>query len=558
MTLSNITQCSIAGIFRRTFYRRRVNNDYILIPEFQRPYCWSATDIRHLLSDVDALRYRSDQTGYQEAEGDPDPYYFGTVCFRRHQTSSSSFYLTLLDGQQRLISILLLTTILYRRAEHHPDKEINAFCRFVDTRLGEGWRDCLIVKQPQTIRRIREVAKEFELEYSIAELEARAMGSSSREADFYTETLRQDCRRMRFILEYGMVAVSVLETTREASQFFQGENNRGLSMSLLDLLKAHHMRFETVPKTIDKIQALWSIFVPPEEKESAAEKASGAERASTGNRLAEQRRALWIVEELVLPLLLLRFGVFPLYANDPCNADFLKGLLGTPRHDRLADEKIQLASGRTPKGELPPADLLQPIRPGLPFFAALDQYRRFADAVDQLEANKPRFFKNDYKLVRWMLVGWVDRFLPRKLGSASAEKIKAVLAEDPEYHAYARTFRRFLRLIKYQAYTDEQGKKRELGVFSRVDFGTVLRLMEYQSVSRSLFFLPHHSSSPTACRLELQHRLRPENLRPLFPKAWMSQRYDEAVESIKTIAIAVANVAAKTEQSDASEGESHE
>lgn len=55
MTLSNITQCSIAGIFRRTFYRRRVNNDYILIPEFQRPYCWSATDIRHLLSDVDAL-----------------------------------------------------------------------------------------------------------------------------------------------------------------------------------------------------------------------------------------------------------------------------------------------------------------------------------------------------------------------------------------------------------------------------------------------------------------------------------------------------------------------
>lgn len=393
MTLSNITQCSIAGIFRRTFYRRRVNNDYILIPEFQRPYCWSATDIRHLLSDVDALRYRSDQTGYQEAEGDPDPYYFGTVCFRRHQTSSGSFYLTLLDGQQRLTSILLLTTILYRRAEHHPDKEISAFCRFVDTRLGEGWRDCLIVKQPQTIRRIREVAKEFELEYSIAELEARAMGSSSREADFYTETLRQDCRRMRFILEYGMVAVSILETTREASQFFQGENNRGLSMSLLDLLKAHHMRFETAPKTIDKIQALWSIFVPPEEKESAAEKASGAERASTGNRLAEQRRALWIVEELVLPLLLLRFGVFPLYANDPCNADFLKGLLGTPRHDRLADEKIQLASGRTPKGELPPADLLQPIRPGLPFFAALDQYRRFADAVDQLEANKPRFFK---------------------------------------------------------------------------------------------------------------------------------------------------------------------
>lgn len=60
----------------------------------------------------------------------------------------------------------------------------------------------------------------------------------------------------------------------------------------------------------------------------------------------------------------------------------------------------------------------------------------------------------------------MGRPLPsQKIGLRICGKIKAVLAEDPEYHAYARTFRRFLRLIKYQAYTDEQGKKRELGVF---------------------------------------------------------------------------------------------
>lgn len=306
MSLANITQSSIAGVFRKTFNTQRVSNAYILIPEFQRPYCWTAENIRHLLSDVDTLRYRDEKSGYSESEKEVDPYYFGTVCFRRIRTESGAFALELLDGQQRLISILLLTLLLYRRAACHPDQNIRTFCGDVDKLLGNGWQDSIVVRQPKTIRQIRKVAREIDLEYDVAELEAEAFGPSSPAAKFYAETIRHDCRRMCFILKYGLVAVSILETPREASQFFQGENNRGLSMSLLDLLKAHHMRFEIQQEAIDRIQNIWSVFVPPEETVGE----NGSTTSLANNLIKKQRSALKIVEDLVIPMLLLRFGVF--------------------------------------------------------------------------------------------------------------------------------------------------------------------------------------------------------------------------------------------------------
>ena len=559
MSLANITKSSIAGVFRKTFNTKRVSNAYILIPEFQRPYCWTAENIRHLLSDVDTLRFRDEKLGYFESEKEVDPYYFGTVCFRRIRTESGAFALELLDGQQRLISILLLTHLLYRRAACHPDQNIRAFCGDVDKLLGNGWQDSIVVRQPQTIRQIRKVAREIDLEYDVAELEAEAFGPSSPAEKFYAETIRHDCRRMCFILKYGLVAVSVLETPREASQFFQGENNRGLSMSLLDLLKAHHMRFEIQQEAIDRIQNIWSVFVPPEDTDGE----NGSTISLVNNLIKKQRSALKIIEDLVIPMLLLRFGVFPLYANDPRNADLLKGVLGTPKRDRLADEKIerlssQRAEEKQPDYKLPPADLLHPVRPGLPFFEAIDQYRRFADAVEQLGANQLHYFKNSYKLASWMKIAWIDRFLLRKLSNRSVEEIKDALTADPEYRAYALVIRRFLQILKRQKYTDENGRTVELGVFDRVDFGTVLRVMEYTSVSRSLFYLPHHTNSPAACRLELQRRLRPENLKSLFPKKWMADRYVEAYESIRIIATAEARTVLEAKQKDSEKVEKHE
>lgn len=538
MSLTNINKSSIAGVLNRTFDMKDVAGAYILIPDFQRPYCWSAEDIRILLNDVDELRYENDQKGYLGPNNEVDPYYFGTVCFKREKRDSGAFVLELLDGQQRLTSILMLTLLLYRRAARHADEDIHSFCAFVDNLLGDGWQESIVVKQPQTIRQIRKVALELDLDYEMVEVEATASSPSSTASKFYADTLRHDCRRMRFILEHGMVAVSFLETAREASQFFQGENNRGLAMSLLDLLKAYHLRFETEPKAIDRIQAIWSVFMPPEEEEDGE---TNSTASAENHSSTTQRRALRIVEDIVIPLLLLRFGVYPLSANDPRNVDHLKGVLGTPKGDLLADEKIKLLTAQKAEEELeyklPPADLLTPMPPGLPFFEAIDQYRRFADAVAQFAGNKFSYFKNSSKIAYWMLIAWVDRYLPQKLSRQSAEVIKDALESDPEFRAYSRVILMFLKLMKQLKYHDEKGQEITLGVYDRVEFESILRLMQYESVSKSLFFLPHHTKSPAACRLELQRRLRPENIKNFNIKnfKWPALLYKKAYESREII-----------------------
>lgn len=49
MSLTNINKSSIAGVLNRTFDMKDVAGAYIFIPDFQRPYCWGAKDIRLLI-----------------------------------------------------------------------------------------------------------------------------------------------------------------------------------------------------------------------------------------------------------------------------------------------------------------------------------------------------------------------------------------------------------------------------------------------------------------------------------------------------------------------------
>lgn len=317
------------------------------------------------------------------------------------------------------------------------------------------------------------------------------------EKGLYYGTLLHDCQRMIFILERSVFAVTILETQREASQFFQGENNRGLAMTLLDILKAHHMRFETEGKTLERIQEIWSRFNPEEDKNKPNDDA------------AEKKRQFWLVADHVVPLLLMQFGIDPLSANDPAHVDLLKGLIGTTRHDRLVDEKIKgVSAGTRETINVSPCDLLSPVQPGLPFFEALDQYRRLADAVDSIEKEHEQYyFKNSQRCIRWALICWADRFLKRGVIKKNAKEISKELKKDPDYRAYRRAWNRFLQMLVRRKVGKES---KEIGVFNRVDFSRLLWLVSFYSFAENLFFLPHHSNSPAICLQMFNRRTQPQ------------------------------------------------
>ena len=75
------------------------------IPEYQRPYIWDTDQVNELLNDImDARNYKSDSQ-----------YFLGSmVLHKKEKTESTTRYTEydLLDGQQRITTLLLVTAVI--------------------------------------------------------------------------------------------------------------------------------------------------------------------------------------------------------------------------------------------------------------------------------------------------------------------------------------------------------------------------------------------------------------------------------------------------------------
>ena len=523
-----IESSSIAGVIKRSFDRPGRNwIKHMVFPDFQRPYCWSLSDIQKILDDIDELRYSPQEERYREE----DEYYLGSICIMPVKDCVDPDHahdMAILDGQQRLTSFMILARDLYERAMASSNSMIQSYGANIAWIMGRdlAWKRAFLYREPVTLRRIREVYRELDREYR--QLESDSSLDISHDANslsFYEETLLRDLKRFRYILISGRVAVTVLNSLREAEQYFQGENNRGLPMSLLDILKAYHMRFETDPNHLREIREIWSVFNDTALSESAfGKEESEATRQSTVLSLRRQA-----VEAHVIPALLMRCSIEPWSwsANIPQNADYLKGIVGTHRRDRIVDGKL---SASTDKRLF---DLLEPVQTGIGFFRMLDQYRRIDAAIELLETgetpNKNLFnptaglnFNGDQRLVlRLALIAWTDRFAPRSDFDKASNpgNLADALAADSEFRAYARHFARFLNRLR------NEDDKTAPGAFRRLDKKSLLRCLCYESTRTSLIFLPHRSSTPAACKRALLLATTPKAMAPLINNSTRSESY---------------------------------
>lgn len=76
-----------------------------VIPEFQRPYSWQASNVREYITDLE------DTINKQKT------HYFGTVVFVLDDIDSSS----IIDGQQRITTSLLMITAIYHLVKEKPE-----------------------------------------------------------------------------------------------------------------------------------------------------------------------------------------------------------------------------------------------------------------------------------------------------------------------------------------------------------------------------------------------------------------------------------------------------
>ena len=154
-----IESSSVAGVIKRSFDRPGRNwIKHIVFPDFQRPYCWSLNDIQKILDDIDELRYSPDEERYREE----DEYYLGAICIMPLRDSDSPEHahdMALLDGQQRLTSLMILARVLYERAMRSKTDVLRSYGANVAWIMGRNlvWKRAFLYQEPATLQHIRQI-----------------------------------------------------------------------------------------------------------------------------------------------------------------------------------------------------------------------------------------------------------------------------------------------------------------------------------------------------------------------------------------------------------------
>lgn len=86
-----------------------------LIPDYQRPYAWEAKECQQLWEDIFSFAFPDDD--YEKFNND-DEYYLGTIVTFKNLNSK----LEVIDGQQRLTTLMLLLRAFYAKFGNMKDK----------------------------------------------------------------------------------------------------------------------------------------------------------------------------------------------------------------------------------------------------------------------------------------------------------------------------------------------------------------------------------------------------------------------------------------------------
>lgn len=539
--LTSTIDCSVLSVFRLSLGQRgRPRADCFKMADFQRPFVWTQENILKILDDVDELRSNPSPSTQDERDDLYDidnaaEYFLGSICLRCESPKDDRYY-EVLDGQQRLTSLLILAYVIHEQVQRCKNECIRLRWTRATKKLGDPsyWQNLLVFTNPQSKKRMAEIYWLFKRDYECLKRDADEDSDAPKTdgMSIFEQTLYRDVQRFEYILQKGRFAVLILKNLTEAEQFFQGENNRGLPMTMLDLLKAYHMRQETEPNRLKQIGEIWQRLGLTASKPDNETKSFQTSEVEPSNRWLRVNPdwTSWLMSEFVLPAMLLQYGIAPWSAVKLENLGFLKGVVGTHTGDSFIDEKIEHQGFDDQSAPL--FDLRAPVRPGLPFFQEIEQYLKIAQAIDVLlwepktdEDRKTYPYAgaslvwrglsvegDRFTILKLALIAWADRFLKAGIMRSDCTwvDVAAALAHDGAFRVYGRNFAHFLNRL---AVKDETKNGDRIGAYKklqRVTFDYALCLSEPEY---SLLFLPHRSSSRSECLMKLKASTHPNTVR---------------------------------------------
>jgi hypothetical protein len=174
---------------------KAIKNIELNIPNYQRPYKWTAKNVIQLLDDIIEAKNQNKET-----------YRVGTLILHNNKKNEEKTTLDIVDGQQRTISFSLLLTAFDQENNH---------VKFLHQRITNN-----------TYNR-RNISNNFRA------LERRIHNIiDDKERKSLYDFIREQCE----------LIVVITDDISEAFQFFDSQNARGRKLYPHDLLKAYHLR----------------------------------------------------------------------------------------------------------------------------------------------------------------------------------------------------------------------------------------------------------------------------------------------------------------------------
>lgn len=185
----------------------------LFIPNYQRPYKWTARNAIQLLDDI-----------IEAKNTNKEIYRVGTLILHKETVKddkgkeTGEIKYNIVDGQQRTITFSLLLYALYEN-EKEDKKEVD----FLNQNIFENPHSKFNI--PNNLNAFR-----------------RRVGARNEEDDTNQEHNRVMKKLRDFIEEQCELIVVITDNISEAFQFFDSQNARGKALYPHDLLKAYHLR----------------------------------------------------------------------------------------------------------------------------------------------------------------------------------------------------------------------------------------------------------------------------------------------------------------------------
>lgn len=258
MSKLNIDQKTISNLFSD----KRAD---FLIPDYQRPYAWTRDECETLWDDLKSFAFPNDTSADFDSEN--DEYFLGPIVTFKNSDGKQE----IIDGQQRLTTVMLLLRAFYSKFETAQDDEIVetrkliARCIWKTDELGRPVFDRLKIDS--------EVASDDDKDEFLTILETGKASEKmrSRYADtfrFFSEKIIDFIDKtpmwtyyfpLRILNNVIMLPIEA-ESQDTALRIFSTLNDRGLPLSDADIFKSQFYKFYSQRGEKDAFIARWKVL----------------------------------------------------------------------------------------------------------------------------------------------------------------------------------------------------------------------------------------------------------------------------------------------------------